>query len=553
VRPAAAYLREGAAWGAGVALAGALALAIGVASTPAASQPGGAPAALSPAPQSMLLEADQLVYDFDGERVTAIGGVRIYYGRYYLDAEQVTFDQRAGTLTASGGVRMVEPNGNVVTAERMTLTDDFRDGFIESLNVITIEQSRFSAQSGERRDGNLLIFRRGVYTACAACLEKPGKPPLWQIRAARIVHDQSTRTVYYRHARFELFGLPIAYLPFLSHPDPTVKRKTGFLMPSILHSDAIGFGVTTPFFWNLAPNYDVTFAPTYLTRQGVLMQGEWRHRVLTGAYSIRAAGILQQDKDVFVDDDGTPLSGFRDFRGSVRTTAEFALNSRWNVGWDLHATTDRTFNRDYKIEGATDRDLTSTVYLTGLSERSYFDARGYYFTVQREDTVEQLPDDGDPTTVDEYVHDDQDEQAIVHPVIDHNYVVERAVAGGELRFDSNLASVSRDESYLRHPDPPFAPYFAGVAGDSSRLSSRAQWRRVLVGPAGQLFTPIAYLQGDVAWVDANDPAAGLAAGEAIGRAMPAVALEYEWPFVATAGGVVQTFGPRRRSSPVPTR
>ena len=107
-----------------------------------------------------------------------------------------------------------------------------------------------------------MIFRKGVYTACEPCRDNPGKPPLWQIKAARIIHDQAEQTVYYEDARFEFFGVPIAYLPVFFHPDPTVKRKTGFLTPSFMGSRAIGYGVTTPFFWNLAPNYDVTFSPT---------------------------------------------------------------------------------------------------------------------------------------------------------------------------------------------------------------------------------------------------------------------------------------------------
>src|SRR5690606_3312390 len=116
------------------------------------------------------------------------------------------------------------------------------------------------------------------------------------------------------------FGVPIAYVPVFFHPDPTVRRKTGFLTPSFRHSDTLGFGVTTPFFWNLAPNYDVTFSPTMLSRQGLLMQTEWRHRMMNGSYSIRLAGIFQQDKDEFRDDDGAPLSGHRESRGSLRTT-----------------------------------------------------------------------------------------------------------------------------------------------------------------------------------------------------------------------------------------
>ena len=128
------------------------------------------------------------------------------------------------------------------------------------------DRARFVARTAERRDDNLTIFHKGIYTACEPCKDHPERPPLWQIKAARIIHNKAERTVYYENARLDFFGAPIAYLPFFSHPDPTVRRKTGFLTPSMLESDPIGVGFTTPFFWNLAPNYDVTFSPTFLTR-----------------------------------------------------------------------------------------------------------------------------------------------------------------------------------------------------------------------------------------------------------------------------------------------
>ena len=542
-----AYLRSG--WRSWRAGRGWLLATCAIAATALVLQiPAGAQSFRDPATAEasapLLLEADQLVYDFDAETVTAIGNVQIYYGDYVLDAERVTYDQKAGRLIASGGVRLLEPDGNIITAAELDITDDFRDGFVSSLNVVTIDRARFSAETAERRGDNLTIFRRGIYTACEPCLENPGKPPLWQIKAARIIHDRTEKMVYYEDATLEFFGLPIAYLPVFFHPDPTVSRKTGFLAPSVLHRDAIGFGVTTPFFWNLAPNYDVTFSPTFLTRQGLLMQTEWRHRLLNGAYSIRLAGIFQHDKDQFIDDDGVPLSGNRDFRGGIRTIGNFAISDDWQFGWEAHATTDRTFNRDYRLSGSTAQDLTSTVYLTGLSDQNYFDMRGYHFRVQREDTEEELPDDGNPATPDIYVHDDQDEQALVHPVIDHNYILDNPLFGGELRLDSNIASLSRDESDIRHPPAPFGPYFAGVAGTFTRATTRATWQRRLILPGGQLVTPFGYLQVDANWVASDDAAAGLSDDAAFGRAMPAAGLEYEWPFLAILGSTVHTFGPR---------
>ena len=145
------------------------------------------------------------------------------------------------------------------------------------------------------------------------------------------------------------------------------------------------------------------------------------------------------DPSAFTDS-GEALSGDRDLRGSVATDAGFRISEDWSFGWDLNLSSDATFNRDYRIPGATAQDLTSTIFLTGMNERNYFSTSGHYFSVQREDTEEDLPSGGN------YVHDDQAEQAFIHPVIDHNYALDRSIFGGEVRFDSNLASLTRESS-----------------------------------------------------------------------------------------------------------
>lgn len=549
MRLASAYWRRviasGLGKGAHVLVASAVAAMVAGPMLPALAQSGGALGGLvsggtPPAGgDRLLLEADELIYDFDRETVTAKGGVQVYYGEYVLDADMVVYDQKADRLIATGGVRMLEPGGNLVVAERLDITEDFRDGFVESLTVITTDRARYTAQTAERRDGNLMIFRRGVYTACEPCLEHPERPPFWQLKAARIIHNKTERTIYYENARLEILGIPVAYVPLFFHPDPTVRRKTGLLTPTFLQSTAIGFGVTTPFFWNLAPNYDVTFSPTMLTRQGLLAQAEWRHQLIHGSYNIRLAGIFQQEPEAFAG-----LSGDRDLRGSAHSVGTFWLSTGWSAGWSADVTSDRTFNRDYMIPDATGLDLTSTVYLNGISERNYFNAAGYYYQVQREDTVETLPDDGDPTTADFYRHDDQGEQPVVHPVIDHNYIVGDSIFGGELRLDSNLTSLTRDASDIRHPPAPYPAFYSGIAGTFTRATHRASWQRRFIAPGGQLVTPFTYVQADLNWIASDDPAAGLTSGGATGRVMPAAGIEYEWPFLASIGSSVHTFGPK---------
>src|SRR5690606_7172798 len=116
-------------------------------------------------------------------------------------------------------------------ADTIELTDDFREGFVDQLTLVTPERARFASTSAQRLEDNVTVFNRGVYTACEPCEEDPARPPIWQIKAARIIHNQQERVVYYEDASFEFLGIPIAYVPFLSHPDPTVERQSGFLPP----------------------------------------------------------------------------------------------------------------------------------------------------------------------------------------------------------------------------------------------------------------------------------------------------------------------------------
>src|SRR4029078_10340274 len=96
--------------------------------------------------EPMLLQADEMIYDNENNRVTAKGNVEIYYGNYTLLADQVIYDRNANTLAAQGNVRIKDPEGAIITSNQMTLTDDFRDGFIDALRVVTKDDTRIVAQ-----------------------------------------------------------------------------------------------------------------------------------------------------------------------------------------------------------------------------------------------------------------------------------------------------------------------------------------------------------------------------------------------------------------------
>src|SRR6516164_8093213 len=240
--------------------------------------------------QPLYMQADQLLYDTKNNRVIAQGNVEIYYNNFVLTADQVVYDQSVNKLIAEGNAQLKDPNGSITRADRFEALDDFRDAFIQSLSVVTADQSRIAAERASRREGNTTEYENARFTPCK---NDPGMPPLWCISAARIIHDQRSATLIYQDAQFEFFGIPVAYLPYFEHPDPSVKQRSGFLMPNFSSSSTLGFGFELPYYFALAPNYDFTFTPKYWSNYGTLLQGEWRHRLDNGQYSINFAAIDQ--------------------------------------------------------------------------------------------------------------------------------------------------------------------------------------------------------------------------------------------------------------------
>ncbi len=292
----------------------------------------------------LLLAANELVYDRDAERVVANGAVQINYAGYQMVARQVVYDQKTGRVTAAGNIELVEPTGNRVYAESLDVTDNFSDGFLRALRVETTDNTRLAAESAERVGGTQMILHKGVYTACLPCAENPARPPIWQVKAERVVQDGKKKTIRLEKARFELFGRSIATLPFIEVPDNTVKRKSGFLFPEFRSGENVGFGISVPNYIAIAPDRDATITTTGFSSQGVLLEAELRQRFEKGEANLRFAGISQMNTDEFTA--GTS-DAERDFRGLVASKAEFKINPRWTFGWDVMFQTDNNFARTY--------------------------------------------------------------------------------------------------------------------------------------------------------------------------------------------------------------
>ncbi len=523
-----------------------LACALGIGfSTPASAQfsyNAGPKRVVPPRPPSdgqMLVQAVEVDYDYNNSRVSAVGNVQMFYNGTSIEADKVIYDQKTKRLHAEGNVRMTDADGKITYANIMDLSDDYRDGFVDSLRVDTADATRMAATRADRTSGNYTVFENGVYTACAPCKDDPKKPPLWQVKGARIIHDQNEKMLYFENARLEFFGVPMAYMPYFSTPDPTVKRKTGFLMPGYTSYTAYGIGVDVPFYWAIAPDYDATFTPRITTKQGLLMQAEFRQRLMNGSYQIRAYGIDQLDPGAFAG-----LPGDRDVRWGVEAKGQFALNDKWAWGFDGVVLSDYYFMSDYRLAQYKDplgsflnmpTEAVSQLYLTGVGNRSYFDARTIYY-LSFSGNQSQVP--------------------VVAPVIDYSNVINYNVFGGEVSYKGNFTSLTRDTAAF---DPVNANALANAnclptTAPTRRTRSRrriaccaacpaptrgrpaeADWRRSFTDSAGEVWTPFASIRADA--IDssvANQPGVSnfLPTGESQAlRVMPTIGLDYRYPFI----------------------
>jgi len=529
------------------------------------------PKTTSGKPEKMFVEADELVYNKEKDTVAAVGNARVYYQGRVLEADRVTYDRKTGRVFAEGHGKLTERDGTIVHADRFDLTEDFRDGFIESLRTDTPDKTHFSAPRLERVDEDTTVFERGTYTACEVCKNDPSKPPLWQVRAKRIIHKNEEQMVYYEDAFLEFLGIPLAYFPFFSAPDPSVKRKSGLLSPDFIYKSQLGYGTGIPIFWALAPNYDLTFTPTYYTQQGFFAEVEWRHRFENGQYYIRATGINQQNPGAFP---AAPFgAGDRTFRGSLESKGQIFITDKWKFGWEFTALTDKWYLYNYSVPNNTlssnyFSEVTSTLYLTGQGDRGYFDLRGYYFQGLSS-------------------HDFQPQQPIVYPVWDYNKTVDidpakSAGIGGQLELDFNFTHLSASAASFQSVGPRtldnayglydvcanYTPnsscLLRGIGGDYTRVTFDPSWKRKFIDPIGAVWTPFAFAHVNGSWVDlntsrtytfastsgvstySNASQAAFNNGETnnfYGNAMPGAGVEYRYPFLSKTSIASTVFEP----------
>jgi LPS-assembly protein len=462
--------------------------------------------AMAQAPVSARLPfmfvADESRYDRELGVIVASGNVEISQGARTLIADSVTYNQKEDLITASGHITMLEPSGEVIFADYLEMSGDFKDGIAHNLSLLLEDETRLAATGARRTGGRLLEMSKGVFSPCKLCAEHPERPPLWQIKAVKIVHDQETRTIEYTDAVIEVAGVPVFYLPFFAHPDPTAEKHSGFLMPDFGTSSNLGFFLQTPYYIDIAPDKDATIEPIFTAEAGIVFAGKYRQRFTRGELQISGSAK-----------DGDKAKSDKNVRGHLFGKARYDINDTWRAGMDVARASDDTYLRRFRFQlgdRLTNESLTTRVFTEGFRGRTYASANAFLFQDLRADReTSQAP--------------------IIGPLLDYNFVGNPDGNGAYWSGDANLMVLSRTDGT-----------------DSRRISLKGGWNLPYTSPIGDVYALTATVQGDGYSADEvvnqANPSAPKRSGFA-GRLFPQIALDWRYPFARTEGQFTQLVEP----------
>jgi len=419
--------------------------------TPAATPTGGAAQTQTPrpspipaldpdAPQPTLIRADELQHERDLGIYSARGNVELTNGPRIVLADMVSYNERTDILTANGNVRVVETDGTTYFANYAELSSDFKDGFVRDITVLLADRSRISAVYATRTAGERKDFWKGVYTACDTCPTSDDSPwptvsgneagardhmtPIWQVRAAEVTHDEVAHDIIYRDATLEVFGIPVAYTPYLEQPDPTVYRRTGLLSPIYGKDAVMGYWTEVPYYVVIDEQQDTTLAIRGMTEEAWLIRPEYRMRFAEGELAVDGS---------LTDDSSEGMAGHLNSRG------RWAINDIWRAGFDSQLASSDQYRNRYKFENPD--WLTNHTWVEAFSGRNYASMEGFYYNDTRQDS-------------------DDATNPIVLPLVTYDYESEPGFLGGQTLLDSSLQSIQRAEG-----------------ASSTRLSGSLGWRR----------------------------------------------------------------------------
>ncbi len=277
------------------------------------------------------IDADFMRYRGESGTYSFIGDVELQRADQRIRSDELLYDDRQRRADARGNLQYEEDGLKLGASQGYFLLDSDQGELDQARYLVPETLAQGEAGKITLQGTSLTELRGATYSTC-----EPGDE-FWQLRVSRLRLNHETGVGEAWHARMAIKGVPVAYAPYVNFPIDD-RRKSGFLPPTLAQSDRSGTDLTIPYYWNIAPNYDATLSPRYLSRRGFLMDGEFRYLQRRQSGELRGAYLPDDDQreedrwGVFWQHRARPLSGL---------TANLDIN---RVSDDEYF---RDFGRDY--------------------------------------------------------------------------------------------------------------------------------------------------------------------------------------------------------------
>lgn len=432
----------------------------------------------------IYFSADEIEHSQELSLVTAIGNVEIIRNNYTVKADKIIYNQRDDTVTAVGNVVILEKTGNVVFTDYAELTEHMTKGEMQNIKMIMADKTRIAARTFKRGNNDKKVMTYAVYSPCDACKDSN---PLWQIKARKVEHDAENKNVNYQNATVEVKGIPVFYTPFLSHPDPTVKRRSGFLFPRIMSNQYLGAAIQGQYFWSINDQQDILFNPILSSDKGIVYGAAYNQYFSRG--DISATGSYLHDSDS------------KENRGNIFAKARYEVNDYWVANADINYASDNAYLKDLSLPKSDDTWLTTRAGLQGYDNRNYSALEAYYYKILSYD----LRYANSPT---------------VMPLFNYENYSDTNRYGAYNKHTISMASVYHEEG-----------------NSSQRATMINSWNLPYTSPYGEKYKLTASLKSDLYYIDEytyNDNGFNHMYDGSVARIFPQVGLEWRLPFVRTA-------------------
>ncbi|MBO4520003.1 MAG: LPS-assembly protein LptD [Alphaproteobacteria bacterium] len=365
--------------------------------------------------------ADELTYDRETNLIIARGNVTFKQENSSLRADHINYDTVDGVVIASGNVEIYTPDGGLMQGNYARLSGDLKEGIIRKIKYTLADKSVLTAQKAEHFQGNFTEFEDIAYSSCDFCEDGSR---FWEVKAQKLVHDKEARDMSAYNATMTIEDVPVMYFPYFSYPDPTVKRRSGFLIPNIKSNRAMGLGVTVPYYWEISPYTDFLFSPLIATK-GILWGGTLRKNFSQGKAEISGSYIRQDGEN----------------RYNIVGGADWHISDIWRAHLNIDKASDATYLRRYDLRSSDVNSpwLKSDAAVEALTSDTYFTFGGFHYQNMRA-----------------YINDDTIPEAA--PLAQFVYTTDPSENGGYWTFGASTATLTRKQG-----------------DDSSRLSLETDW------------------------------------------------------------------------------